>query len=308
MVMVKPPAHLSVLLAVLAALAAAPGISAAATVEVGPDGVVYRAAPHEINDVTMRDAGPVPPRRSVVEASARLIVGPGCDPGAPILCSDLSHHKDVLRLGDRNDRASYFSNFADSYVYGEAGDDDFLSGGSTAYGYGGPGNDGVRVSSNGGSYAWGGPGNDVLEGIGKSDLLRGGTGNDVLRVIGVGPENAYGGPGNDRLELGGGGTFADSHARGGSGNDTLIVAADSRAGFELRGGPGNDLISSGARPGETDQIYGGRGNDRVLAADGNADTIECGAGRDSVEADHLDTVARSCEIVAITIVGPPASR
>ena len=56
---------------------------------------------------------------------------------------------------------------------------------------------------------------------------------------------------------------------GSLGNDTLLVAADSRAGFELRGGPGNDLIAS---------------------ADGNADTIDCGLGRDSVEADHLDTV------------------
>ena len=279
-----------VLLAALLALAAAPGVAVAATVETGPDGILYRAARGEVNDVTMRDAGPVPPRRSVVEASAPLTLGPGCDAGTPILCSDLSRHTDVLRLGDRDDRANYFSNFADSYVYGQQGNDDVVSAGSTAYGYGGTGNDHVLVSSNGGSYAWGGPGNDVVEGRGKSDNLHGGRGDDVLRATGVGPENASGGRGNDRFEMGGAGTFAGGTIRGGAGNDTVLVAADSRAGFDIRGGSGNDLITSGARPGRSDQVRAGLGNDHVLAADGNADTIDCGAGRDSVEADQLDTV------------------
>ena len=288
-----------VLLVGVTALGLGPAAAQAATVQVGPEGIVYRAAPHEVNDVTMRDAGPAPPRRSVVEATAHLTLGPGCDAGTPILCSDLAHHRDVLRLGDRDDRANYFSNFADSYVYGEQGNDDVVSAGSTAYGYGGVGNDRVLVSSNGGSYAWGGPGNDIVEGIGVSDILRGGTGNDVLRPSGTGPESAYGGPGNDRLELGGDSTFADGHARGGVGNDTLLVAAGSRAGFELRGGPGNDFISSGARAGEIDHILAGLGNDSVLAADGNDDTIDCGPGRDSVEADQLDTVASNCERVTV---------
>ena len=226
----------------------------AATVETGPDGILYQAVPGEVNDVTMRTPGR--PRRgaSVVEASAPLTLGPGCDAGTPILCSDLSHHTDVLRLGDRDDRANYFSNFADSYVYGEQGNDDVVSAGSTAYGYGGAGNDHVRVSSNGGSYAWGGPGNDVVEGRGKSDILHGGRGDDVLRATGVGPENASGGRGNDRFEMGGAGTFAGGTIRGGVGQRHDARRRRLRAGFELRGGPGNDLISSGARPGESDQI------------------------------------------------------
>jgi hypothetical protein len=117
---------------VLATLAlAAPGTAAAATVEVGPDGILYRALPGERNDVTMNDTGGLEPRRSVVEASAPLVLGPGCDPGTPVLCGDRFHRIDVLRLGDRDDRASDFTNFADTYVHGGAGDDDLLTGAAT---------------------------------------------------------------------------------------------------------------------------------------------------------------------------------
>jgi len=92
-----------------------------------------------------------------------------------------------------------------------------------------------------------------------SDALNGGRGNDTLKGLG-GSDKLAGGPGNDRL-------------LGGSGND------------RLDGGAGRDVID------------GGPGRDTTLARDGVADTIRCGAGRDTVFADRRDKVARDCERV-----------
>ena len=175
-----------VLLVAMTALALGPASALAATVQVGPEGIVYRAAPHEVNDVTMRDAGPAPPRRSVVEATAHLTLGPGCDAGTPILCSDLSHHKDVLLLGDRDDSANYFSNFADSYVFGAQGNDDVVSAGSQHMDGGGR-----RVGATGLGRARG-------RGIGRSRPPRPGEHSRAARLLEAhrqaGPENAAGTP------------------------------------------------------------------------------------------------------------------
>jgi Ca2+-binding RTX toxin-like protein len=45
-------------------------------------------------------------------------------------------------------------------------------------------------------------------------------------------------------------------------------------------------------------LDGGAGDDVLSARDGARDTIRCGAGRDTVTADRLDTVARDCERVS----------
>jgi hypothetical protein len=252
---------------VLASLAlAAPGTAPAATVEVGPDGILYRAAPGERNDVRMNDTGGLEPRRSVVEASALLVLGPGCESGTPVLCGDRFDRVDVLRLGDRDDRASDFTNFADTYVHGGAGDDDLLSGGGNAFGWGGRGDDRVDASSNGQSQAVGGPGDDILTGRGPgSDILLGGRGDDRLVQASTLVTAAWGGPGDDRIEL---------HGRGAA------------PGGRFDGG-----------------VRGGRGDDRVLAAQGAADTIDCGRGFDRVDADAADAVAPDCERVAIVPSG-----
>jgi Ca2+-binding RTX toxin-like protein len=52
---------------------------------------------------------------------------------------------------------------------------------------------------------------------------------------------------------------------GGDGQDDLI------------GGAGPDTIEGGA---DIDTLQGGAGNDTILALDGEADTIDCGEGRD----------------------------
>lgn len=59
----------------------------------------------------------------------------------------------------------------------------------------------------------------------------------------------------------------------------------------LHGGPGGDTITGG--PG-ADTISGGSGPDVILARDGQPDTIHCGGGRDTVQADAED-IMHGCE-------------
>jgi len=98
---------------------------------------------------------------------------------------------------------------------------------------------------------------NTLTGTARNDTLRGLGGNDLLRGLG-GADTLVGGPGNDRL-------------LGGDGVDRLV------------GGSGHDRFAGGA------------GNDRIEARDGERDTVDCGAGRDTVIADKLDVVGKNCE-------------
>jgi len=93
----------------------------------------------------------------------------------------------------------------------------------------------------------------------RGDSLRGTKYADLLRGLG-GPDKLYGLGGADRLV-------------GGAGADLLV------------GGAGRDLLE------------GGGGNDRILARDGARDVVRCGLGRDVVEVDRLDRIARDCEVV-----------
>jgi hemolysin type calcium-binding protein/List-Bact-rpt repeat protein len=115
-----------------------------------------------------------------------------------------------------------------------------------------------RAGTRGRDLFDGGPGGDRFVGGAGADRLRGHDGDDCID----------GGAGNDRLE-------------GGNGND------------RLNGGAGNDALVGG--PG-TDTIAGGAGNDVIAAQDGEPDTINCGAGRDTARVDRVDRVA-GCERV-----------
>ena len=66
-------------------------------------------------------------------------------------------------------------------------------------------------------------------------------------------------------------------------------------GETLRGTPRADFLDG---LGGRDRILARGGNDRVRAQDRLRDTIGCGAGRDLVNADPVDSVARDCEVVA----------
>jgi Ca2+-binding RTX toxin-like protein len=130
------------------------------------------------------------------------------------------------------------------------------------------------------------PGNDVFDGFMGDDVARGGGGNDDL-TGGSGADQLFGEAGNDTLY-------------GGEGDD------------RVEGGPGTDSLF-----GDYAQCsaYGcSSGNDQLLARDGEADALNCGAGADSAQVDAIDTLAQDgfqlCETVdraaapAPTPVGP----
>ncbi len=112
-------------------------------------------------------------------------------------------------------------------------------------------------------------GNDVLIGNDNPNLIDGKGGNDTLCGLGGG-DTIGGRSGNDRID-------------GGAGDDVL------------RGQDGRDLIIGGTG---SDKINSGAGDDVIRAADGEVDTIDCGLGTDTVEADRIDRIARNCENVS----------
>jgi Ca2+-binding RTX toxin-like protein len=122
------------------------------------------------------------------------------------------------------------------------------------------------------SYSGGG-GNDVV--IATIAYIQGDSGNDVLR----GGNSLEGGTGNDRLvATGRNGTFFN----GGPGNDVLIGNAVPNIFARLPGGPF--------------ELGGGPGNDRLVTVNGKPEDgpVDCGAGRDRIQADRADRLRR-CE-------------
>jgi len=88
-----------------------------------------------------------------------------------------------------------------------------------------------------------------------------------------------GSSGDDRLV----GTARADTIRGGAGRDVLLGLA------------GTDFLHGGAG---RDTVDGGPGNDRIAVQyDGSRDTVRCGSGTDTVNADLTDAVAEDCELV-----------
>jgi Ca2+-binding RTX toxin-like protein len=138
-------------------------------------------------------------------------------------------------------------------------------------------------------------GNDFLSGGDSSDRLFGGDGDDVLGGD-AGQDRLQGDADADTLASGGGSDLA----RGGGGGDRIHGG---RGGDLLRGGAGRDVIEGGRGPDRvragsgTNRLSGGRGDDDLAARNGRADAIRCGPGTDTVRADRIDHVGRSCETV-----------
>ena len=95
-----------------------------------------------------------------------------------------------------------------------------------------------------------------------------------------------GGPGADRVTSGG----SADELSGGEGNDALD------------GGAGDDIVSGDQG---VDTLAGGPGSDRIAARDGEADSVNCGDGADTVDADTVDRVAVDCENVAREFTAAP---
>lgn len=116
----------------------------------------------------------------------------------------------------------------------------------------------------------GGDGDDELSGGQGNDTIDGGNGDDV--IVGYG--------GDDRLDGGAGIDVID----GSSGND------------RIDGGPGVDKLN-GDGEGDVDFIANPFGNDTIISRDNVRDEVECEGGTDTVIADVLDQVAKSCESI-----------
>ena len=87
------------------------------------------------------------------------------------------------------------------------------------------------------------------------------------------------------------GGYGPDELHGGSGDDTVW------------GGPGDDRLWAGHG---TDVVHGGPGDDvlHALAADGNADVLRCGAGRDTARvrgSERATTTFRSCEVIVVVV-------
>ena len=134
---------------------------------------------------------------------------------------------------------------------------------------------------------------ETLTGTDAGDLLRGLAGDDELIGL-AGADCLTGGAGDDRLSGGAGadrlaGSKGDDRLVGGRGADRLIGGGGADA---LTGGKGADRLKGDAG---VDRLTGGGGDDVILAADGEAETVRCGAGAgDRVVADPGDRL-RGCE-------------
>lgn len=74
---------------------------------------------------------------------------------------------------------------------------------------------------------------------------------------------------------------------GDGGADTLLVLSGTGT---LSGGDGPDTIVGG------NDVSGGNGSDTIdVSGDEPVDTVDCGAGRDTVYADTTDVIAANCE-------------
>jgi Ca2+-binding RTX toxin-like protein len=150
---------------------------------------------------------------------------------------------------------------------------------------GGPGNDELFSTYDGGGfshysnpapdiYVTGNQGNDVIEGVGT---LAGDVGNDYLVATGRDtPTHVYGGPGKDHISMFPTGPGTINTADGGNDDDLMT---GNNGGQTLHGGPGNDGIDGGA---SNDSLYGDDGNDRLYGGSGR-DTLFGGVGDDRIE-------------------------
>ena len=206
----------------------------------------------------------------------------------------------------------------DDAMSGDTGNDEMSGGLGVDTAHGGTGNDTIQGEDgddhldggDGDDTILGGAGNDVIEekGFGDDKILNGGPGNDVIRggrgsdkrILGEdGDDQLFGESGNERILGGAGNDLVDGGSagdrlEGGDGDDELLgrAAKDGlygEAGSDrldggsavdlLVGGDGNDELVGGSAP---DVLDGGPGDDSIRAADDSVDTVQCGAGNDTV--------------------------
>jgi len=146
-------------------------------------------------------------------------------------------------------------------------------------------------------------GSDTLESRGPATMFWGGNGDDRL-ISGPAADEIYGEAGQDVVDYSGRTApvtvdlITDQPVNGAAGEKDKIKGVE-----DVLGGAGADKLNGSDGPNE---ILGGKGADTIVAKGGQdtieardsvKDTISCGAGSDTVEADHVDTVSADCETV-----------
>jgi len=214
---------------------------------------------------------------------------------------------DALKGGEGADTA-YGGGGGDT-VEGEAGNDSVSGGAGGDTVDGGEGDDKVNGSD---VAPVGGDGDDRLFGGGGTDDLRGGRGNDVLDG-GLGADTMDGESETDTVTYEGRANevFVSLDGRDNDGeaneHDNVVNVeriVGGRLGDTLSGDAGNNTIA-GQRGQDlirgllgVDQLQGGAAGDVVMARDGVADVVECGAGNDLAIADRQDKVSK-CDTVDV---------
>lgn len=159
------------------------------------------------------------------------------------------------------------------YIKGLGGPDKIYGLGNNDYLFGDAGGDEIHAGA-GGASVFGGSGHDALVGGSSWDRLQGENGRDRLYGRGA-TDMMFGGPGPDLLVGGGGGT---------EGNPQPFYGDEGAD--RIRGGEGSDIVYAAG--------WADEWNDRPT--DGKKDTIECGAGQDTVwYKKGEDVVANDCE-------------
>jgi Ca2+-binding RTX toxin-like protein len=231
--------------------------------------------------------------------------------GNDILLTSLG--RDTLRGEAGNDRFDLAAmgatldlptNTPTTLAYGGAGEDTFVDGTATLGGgdyttrgfatlHGGAGNDFFLLTGLEGGAIYGGSEDDSIQATRRLDAtgtltVFGGSGNDVLNTVLDDSElggNAKGGTGNDTIVVGNGHT-----GWGETGDDNLAVntgaqSAVGAVGGILFGGSGSDSLYGGAQSDtlrggdDADTLYGGNSGDSLMGGNGD-DSLWGGTGAD----------------------------
>lgn len=281
---------------------AAPAAAQAATVSVTSGVLRYAAAPGRTSNVVLVETAPETVRVTTSTGDDDIIVASSGCSGTPLVCTGVRNV--AIDLGDRADRLT-------------AGGLDSIPPGLTtipAVVLGGEGNDVINTGSASDTVD-GGAGDDTIDAGAGNDTLRGGDGNDNL-VPNTGTDGISGGDGIDTVTYGlriAPSFTLDGLANDGEAGENDLIGADVEN-IEGAGSSGIVTLVGDGRPnhlevlagsgsisgGEgSDVLEGGPEDDLILARDGSSDTVICGGGVDTVQADTLDVISPSCENVSI---------
>ncbi|MBE2315643.1 hypothetical protein DVA67_006635 [Solirubrobacter sp. CPCC 204708] len=331
----------------LAAWAAFTPTAQAGEISASGTTITYRAAPGESNFVTVNwgNVGAGPDFIPSLDDHADIVAGAGCEYSISLnaRCPSAGPNPTyVVYLGDGNDFAQSINDKAVGHsvtFYGEDGDDDMDSDGSSDVLDGGPGNDEFSPDDNDpgpGDVVRGGPGVDTLQTgnptggnapitVAFDDVANDGyvgegdnyasdlenlsatgsspsvhfTGNAAPNVVQLRSESP-----DIAIGLGGNDTIDGANGNdrldGGEGDDTIFGGGNDDV---IVGGPGTDSLSGeGSASGLFISVAG---NDTIDARDGIREALNCGPGADTAIIDALDVIPQDPGSLCEAVDRPP---